>query len=48
MLECLDKWGLYIKVLKYTFNTKQIKFLNYIVTPTDIDNLRIARAKELL
>ena len=32
MLECLDNWGLYTKVLKYIFNTKQVKFLGYIIT----------------
>ena len=36
MLERLDKWGLYAKVLKYAFNTKQVEFLGYIIIPTGI------------
>ena len=32
VLKYLNKWGLYAKALKYIFNTKQIKFLSYIVT----------------
>ena len=36
VLKYLDKQGLYIKALKYTFNTKQVKFLGYIITPTSI------------
>ena len=48
VLERLDKQGLYTKALKYTFNTKQIKFLGYIITPIGIDNLRVARAREIL
>ena len=31
MLEYLNNWGLYTKVLKYTFNTKQVEFLSYII-----------------
>ena len=31
MLEYLDEWGLYAKALKYTFYTKQVEFLSYIV-----------------
>ena len=36
MLERLDEWGLYAKVLKYTFNTKQVEFLGYIITPIGV------------
>ena len=36
MLKCLDEWGLYTKALKYTFYTKQVKFLGYIITPTGV------------
>ena len=36
MLERLDNWGLYAKALKYTFNTKQVKFLGYIITPIGV------------
>ena len=32
VLERLNKQGLYIKVLKYIFNIKQVKFLGYIIT----------------
>ena len=55
MLERLDNWGLYAKTLKYIFNTKQVEFLDYIITPigvvidlVGIDNLRVAGARELL
>jgi len=43
MLEYLNNWGLYAKVLKYIFNTKQVEFLSYIVTPTGviIDLIRV-------
>jgi len=36
MLEYLNNWGLYAKALKYIFNTKQVKFLSYIVTPIGV------------
>jgi hypothetical protein len=36
VLERLDEWGLYAKALKYTFNTKQVEFLGYIVIPIGI------------
>ena len=36
MLERLDDWGLYAKALKYVFNTKQVKFLGYIITPKGV------------
>ena len=36
MLECLDNWGLYAKALKYIFNTKQVKFLGYIIMPIGV------------
>jgi len=36
MLECLNNWGLYAKALKYVFNTKQVKFLSYIMTPIGV------------
>ena len=31
MLKYLDNQGLYTKVLKYIFKTKQVEFLGYIV-----------------
>jgi hypothetical protein len=36
VLEYLDNWGLYAKALKYIFNTKQVEFLGYIVTPIGV------------
>ena len=48
MLERLDNQGLYAKALKYIFNTKQVKFLGYIIIPIGIDNLKVAGARELL
>ena len=36
VLKRLDKQGLYTKALKYTFNTKQVKFLGYIIIPTGV------------
>ena len=36
MLERLDDWGLYAKASKYIFNTKQVEFLGYIITPKGI------------
>ena len=36
MLERLDNWGLYAKTLKYTFNTKQVEFLGYIIMPIGV------------
>ena len=48
VLKYLDKWGLYTKALKYTFNTKQVKFLGYIITLTGINNLKVTKTKKLL
>ena len=31
MLKRLNKQGLYTKTLRYTVNTKQVKFLGYII-----------------
>ena len=36
VLEQLNKWGLYTKVSKCTFYTKQVEFLGYIVTPISV------------
>ena len=36
MLERLDNWGLYAKALKCVFNTKQVEFLGYIITPIGV------------
>ena len=36
VLKHLDKQGLYAKALKYTFYTKQVEFLGYIMTPTGV------------
>jgi len=36
VLKYLNNWGLYTKVSKYIFNTKQVKFLGYIITPIGV------------
>ena len=48
VLERLDEWGLYAKASKCTFNTKQVEFLGYIVTPTGVimDPVRVQTIQE--
>jgi Reverse transcriptase (RNA-dependent DNA polymerase) len=48
VLERLDEWGLYAKASKYTFNTKQVEFLGYIVIPTGVvmDPVRVQTIQE--
>ena len=48
VLQQLRAWGLYTKLLKYIFYTKNIKFLGFIITPRGIiiDPNRVKAIKE--
>ena len=48
VLERLDDWGLYAKASKCVFNTKQVEFLGYIVTPKGVvmDPVRVQTIQE--
>jgi hypothetical protein len=36
VLDCLVKWGLFVKASKYSFLTKSVEFLGFIVTPEGV------------
>ena len=48
VLERLRAWGLYAKLSKYSFYTKLVKFLSYLITPEGIviDPIRVKAIKE--
>ena len=48
VLQQLRAWGLYAKLLKCIFYTKNVKFLGFIVTPNSIviDPTRVKAIKE--
>ena len=48
VLQQLRAWGLYAKLLKYIFYTKNVKFLGFIITPRGIiiDSDRVKAIKE--
>ena len=48
VLQQLRAWGLYAKLLKYIFYTKNVKFLGFILTPRGIliDPTRVKAIKE--
>ena len=36
VLNCLVKWGLFVKVSKCSFLTESVKFLGFIITPKGV------------